>query len=66
MQKHQLCSASEALRSDSRALTLACPHGTAVLAAAAIARRVALVLLVGVALGTGLFFLGLEYLFPKV
>lgn len=31
----------------------------------AILRRVALVLLVGVLLGTGLFFAGLEFLFPK-
>ncbi|KXZ52326.1 hypothetical protein GPECTOR_10g958 [Gonium pectorale] len=30
-----------------------------------IARRVAIVLLVGVGLGVGLWFLGLEYLFPK-
>lgn len=32
---------------------------------AAIAGRVALVLLAGVILGVALFFLGLEYLFPK-
>ena len=34
-------------------------------AAAAIVRRVALVVLAGVALGTALFFIGLETLFPK-
>jgi hypothetical protein len=33
---------------------------------AAIARRVSIVVLVGVALGVGLFFLGLEYMFPKI
>ena len=31
----------------------------------AIIRRVALLLLVGVGLGAALFFLGLEYMFPK-
>jgi hypothetical protein len=35
------------------------------LPAAAIIRRVLLVLLVGVGLGTALFFAGLETLFPK-
>ena len=33
---------------------------------AAILRRVALLLIVGVGLGVGLFYLGLEYLFPKI
>lgn len=34
--------------------------------AAAIAKRVALVVLAGIALGVALFFLGLEYMFPKL
>lgn len=33
---------------------------------AAIAGRVALVLLAGIILGVGLFYLGLEYMFPKL
>ena len=33
---------------------------------AAIAKRVALLLLVGLGLGVGLFYLGLEYMFPKL
>lgn len=32
---------------------------------AGIIRRVALVLLLGVGIGTALFFIGLEYMFPK-
>ncbi len=32
---------------------------------AGIIRRVSLVLLVGVGIGTALFFVGLEYMFPK-